>query len=79
MTSAKEDQRLLTVSGALPGRTHPGRGNRRLPHTAIREDASINLEAIDRMLGAVSRRRRGVCGKRRRQPGRDLPALSCRI
>jgi len=27
------------------------RGNRRLSHTAIREDASINLEAIDRMLG----------------------------
>ena len=46
----KEDQRLLTVSGACP-RAHPGRGNRRLPHTAIREDCSINLEAIDRMLG----------------------------
>jgi urease accessory protein len=41
----KEDQRLLTVAGALEADRIGG-----CPHTAIREDASINLEAIDRML-----------------------------
>ncbi len=47
----KEDQRLLTVSGALPADRIMGVETGGCPHTAIREDASINLEAIDRMLG----------------------------
>ena len=47
----KEDQRLLTVSGALPAERILGVETGGCPHTAIREDCSINLEAIDRMLG----------------------------
>jgi urease accessory protein len=46
----KEDQRLLTVSGALPAERIMGVETGGCPHTAIREDASINLEAIGRML-----------------------------
>ena len=46
----KEDQRLLTVSGALPPERIMGVETGGCPHTAIREDCSINLEAIDRML-----------------------------
>jgi urease accessory protein len=46
----KEDQRLLTVAGALPAERILGVETGGCPHTAIREDASINLEAIDRML-----------------------------
>ena len=46
----KEDQRLLTLAGALPAERIMGVETGGCPHTAIREDASINLEAIDRML-----------------------------
>lgn len=46
----KEDQRLLTASGALDPDRIMGVETGGCPHTAIREDASINLEAIDRML-----------------------------
>ena len=46
----KEDQRLLTVSGALDPERIMGVETGGCPHTAIREDASINLEAVDRML-----------------------------
>ncbi len=46
----KEDQRLLTVSGALPPERIMGVETGGCPHTAIREDASINLRAIDQML-----------------------------
>ncbi len=46
----KEDQRLLTVAGALDAERIVGVETGGCPHTAIREDASINLEAIDRML-----------------------------
>ena len=68
----KEDQRLLTVAGALPAERIMGVETGGCPHTAIREDASINLEAIDRMLGEVSRCRHRVRRERRRQPGRHL-------
>ena len=47
----KEDQRLLTVAGALEAERIMGVETGGCPHTAIREDASINLEAVDRMLG----------------------------
>jgi urease accessory protein len=46
----KEDQRLLTVAGALPAERIMGVETGGCPHTAIREDASINLEAVDQML-----------------------------
>jgi urease accessory protein len=46
----KEDQRLLTVAGALPEERIMGVETGGCPHTAIREDASINLEAVARML-----------------------------
>jgi urease accessory protein len=46
----KEDQRLLTVAGALSAERIMGVETGGCPHTAIREDASINLEAIDQML-----------------------------
>jgi urease accessory protein len=46
----KEDQRLLTLSGALPPERIMGVETGGCPHTAIREDASINLNAIDQML-----------------------------
>jgi urease accessory protein len=40
----------LTISGALAAERIMGVETGGCPHTAIREDASINLEAIDRML-----------------------------
>ena len=42
----KEDQRLLTVAGALEPDRIVGVETGGCPHTAIREDASINLAAI---------------------------------
>lgn len=42
----KEDARLLTVAGALPEERIMGVETGGCPHTAIREDASINLAAI---------------------------------
>src|ERR1700747_913647 len=45
----KEDQRLLTVAGALPAERIMGVETGGCPHTAIREDASMNLAAIDDM------------------------------
>ena len=45
----KEDQRLLTISGALPAERIMGVETGGCPHTAIREDASINLAAVDEM------------------------------
>ena len=45
----KEDARLLTVAGALPVERIMGVETGGCPHTAIREDASINLSAIREM------------------------------
>ena len=45
----KEDQRLLTVAGALDPDRIMGVETGGCPHTAIREDASINLQAIAEM------------------------------
>jgi urease accessory protein len=47
----KEDARLLTVSGALPSDRIMGVETGGCPHTAIREDCSINLAAITTMNG----------------------------
>jgi urease accessory protein len=45
----KEDARLLTVADALPAERIMGVETGGCPHTAIREDASINLAAIATM------------------------------
>jgi urease accessory protein len=45
----KEDERLLVAAQALPPERIMGVETGGCPHTAIREDASINLEAIERM------------------------------
>ena len=42
----REDQRLLTGAGALPPERIMGVETGGCPHTAIREDASINLAAV---------------------------------
>jgi len=47
----KEDQMILTRTGALPPERIEGVETGGCPHTAIREDASINLSAIADMSG----------------------------
>ena len=48
----KEDQMILTSSGALPAERIMGVETGGCPHTAIREDASINLAAVAQMSSA---------------------------
>jgi urease accessory protein len=45
----KEDERLLVAAQALPPERIMGVETGGCPHTAIREDASINLEAVAQM------------------------------
>jgi urease accessory protein len=45
----KEDERLLVAAKALEPERIMGVETGGCPHTAIREDASINLDAVDRM------------------------------
>jgi urease accessory protein len=45
----KEDARILTVAGALPEERIMGVETGGCPHTAIREDCSINLAAVETM------------------------------
>jgi urease accessory protein len=45
----REDAEFLTRSGALPAERIRGVETGGCPHTAIREDASINLAAVDEM------------------------------
>lgn len=47
-----EDAEFLTRSGALPQERIRGVQTGGCPHTAIREDSSINQEAVDEMLEA---------------------------
>jgi urease accessory protein len=47
----KEDARLLTVAGALPVERIMGVETGGCPHTAIREDCSLNLAAVEDMRG----------------------------
>ncbi|HEV2574962.1 MAG TPA: urease accessory protein UreG [Beijerinckiaceae bacterium] len=47
----KEDARILTVAGALPPERIMGVETGGCPHTAIREDCSINLHAVAEMRG----------------------------
>jgi urease accessory protein len=46
----KEDQQFLIRSGALAEERIAGVETGGCPHTAIREDASINLQAVDEMI-----------------------------
>ena len=46
----KEDAQFLIRSGALPEERIVGVETGGCPHTAIREDASINLEAVDALI-----------------------------
>ncbi len=48
----KEDAEFLMRSGALPRERILGVETGGCPHTAIREDASINLDAIERLLAS---------------------------
>ena len=52
----KEDAQFLMRSGALPEERIVGVETGGCPHTAIREDASINLDAVDGLVAAVPRR-----------------------
>ncbi|HEX2953514.1 MAG TPA: urease accessory protein UreG [Bacillota bacterium] len=45
----KEDAEILTRTGVLPAERIVGVETGGCPHTAIREDASMNLEAIDQL------------------------------
>lgn len=45
----REDARILTEAGALPAERIMGVETGGCPHTAIREDCSINLHAVDQM------------------------------
>jgi urease accessory protein len=47
----REDAEFLTHSGALPPERIMGVETGGCPHTAIREDASINIDAVERLLG----------------------------
>jgi urease accessory protein len=47
----REDAEFLIRSGALPPERIMGVETGGCPHTAIREDASINIDAVERMLG----------------------------
>ena len=46
----EEDARFLVANGALPPERIIGVETGGCPHTAIREDASINLEAVERLV-----------------------------
>ncbi len=50
----REDAEFLIRSGALPPERIVGVETGGCPHTAIREDASMNLEAIDALLSRFS-------------------------
>lgn len=47
----KEDAEFLTKNSLLPAERIMGVETGGCPHTAIREDASMNLEAVDEMVG----------------------------
>jgi KaiC/GvpD/RAD55 family RecA-like ATPase len=68
----KEDQRLLTVSGALPAERIMGVETGGCPHTAIREDARSTSKRSTACSSRLSRCRHRVRRVGRRQPGRHL-------
>jgi urease accessory protein len=68
----REDMEILLRADALPAERLMGVETGGCPHTAIREDASINLEAIARMQADFPRPRTDPGRIGRRQPGRHL-------
>ena len=68
----KEDAQFLIRSGALAEDRIVGVETGGCPHTAIREDASINLDAVDDARPALPGPRPRDHRERRRQPGRHL-------
>ena len=68
----KEDQQILIRAQALAEDHIVGVETGGCPHTAIREDASMNLAAIDTMVRQVPDARFHLRRKRRRQPRRDV-------
>src|SRR5882757_4400310 len=50
----KEDAEFLTINGLLPAERIIGVETGGCPHTAIREDASMNLEAVEEMANRFS-------------------------
>ena len=68
----REDARVLTRAQALPLDRIIGVETGGCPHTAIREDASVNLAAVSELRARHPRPRADPDRERRRQPGRDL-------
>ncbi len=68
----KEDALILTRAGALPQERIMGVETGGCPHTAIREDASINLAAVAEMRAQVPGARPDPDRIGRRQSGRHL-------
>ena len=74
----KWDAEYLVRSGALAPERIAGVETGGCPHTAIREDASINLAAVAEMRKKFPDARPGADRIRRRQPGGDLLARARR-
>ena len=68
----REDMEFLVRSEALPPDRIIGVQTGGCPHTAIREDASMNFDALDELTEAPSRSRLRVSRERRRQSRREL-------
>ena len=68
----KEDAEFLTRAGSLPPERILGIETGGCPHTAIREDASINLAGVAELNRALPGARPDPDRMRRRQSGRDV-------
>ena len=68
----KEDAEFLTRAGSLPPERILGIETGGCPHTAIREDASINLAGVADLRRRFPRARRDPDRERRRQPRRHV-------
>ncbi len=75
----KEDAEILTRAGALSPERIMGVETGGCPHTAIREDASINLAAVAEMRGRFPKLDVILIESGGRQPRRDLLAGTCRF
>ena len=62
----KEDAKFLMENGVLPSDRIIGVETGGCPHTAIREDASMNFAAVEELTQASSRCTNNICRKRRR-------------
>ena len=68
----REDAEFLTRHQALASDRIRGVETGGCPHTAIREDASMNLAAVEELIAGFPGLGSGLHRKRRRQPERDL-------